>query len=140
MLSGEDYLYYFVVDGSKRYDFDLDNTTSVFVDSDYMMIVNSITIPRGISYDKLIFNVETVRVNIIEDSVCWSDTSSSSWTNDVEMQFMSPMMPKNFTPKQVKPCIKMATTTTTTTSTTTNNRSSYCVNNNKRKVVHFEAD
>jgi hypothetical protein len=129
-----------MVDGSKRYDFDLDNKTSVFIDSDHMMIVNSITLPRGISFHKLIFNVETVRVNIIEDSVCWSDTSSSSWTNDVEMQFMSPMMPKNFTPKQVKPCIKMATTTTTTTSTTTNNRSSYCVNNNRRKVVHFEAD
>jgi hypothetical protein len=129
-----------MVDGSKRYDFNQDNTTSVLIDSDHMMIVNSITIPRGILYHKLIFNAETVRVNIIEDSVCWSDTSSSSWTNDVEMQFMSPMMPKNFTPKQVKPCIKMATTTTTTTSTTTNNRSSYCVNNNKRKVVHFEAD
>ena len=128
------------MDGSKRYDVDLDNTTSLFIESDHMMIVNSITIPRGISYHKLIFNAETVRVNIIEDSVCWSDTSSSSWTNDVEMQFMSPMMSKNFTPKQVKPCIKMATTTTTTTSTTTNNRSSYCVNNFKRKVVHFEAD
>lgn len=139
MLSGEDYLYYFVVDGSKRYDFDLDNTTSVFVDSDYMMIVNSITIPRGISYYQLKFNVETLRVNVAEDSLCWSDSSSTSWANDVETQFMSPMMPKNFNPKQVKPCIKMATTTTTTTTTTTN-RNSYCVNNNRRKVVHFEAD
>ena len=99
MLSGEDYLYYFVVDGSKRYDSNQDNTISVFLDSDYMMIVNSITIPRGISYNQLNFNAETVRVNIAEDSVCWSDSSSSSWTNEVEMQFMSPMMPKNFTPK-----------------------------------------
>lgn len=64
MLSGEDYLYYFVVDGSKRYDFDQDNTISVFIDSDYMIIVNSITIPRGISYYQLKFDVETLRVNV----------------------------------------------------------------------------
>lgn len=86
--SGVDYLYYFVVDGSKRYDFEQDNMTPVFIDSDEMIIVNTITIPR-----------ETVRVGVADDSVCWSDSSSSSWTNEVEMQFMSPMMPKNFTPK-----------------------------------------
>jgi hypothetical protein len=129
-----------VVDGNKRYDFEQDNTISVFIESDHMMIVNSITIPRGISYNKLIFNSETLRVNVGEDSVSWSDSSSSSWANEVEMQFMSPMMPKKFTPKQVKPCIKMATTTTTTTTTTTVNRNSYCLNNNRRKVVHFEAN
>lgn len=75
---------------------------------------------------------------VVENSVCWSDSSSSSWSNEVEMQFISPMMPQKFNPKQVKPCIKQQTTTTTTT--TTNNRTPYCGNNNRRKVVHFETD
>ena len=87
------------MDGSKRYDFEQDNMTPVFIDSDEMIIVNTITIPRGISYYQLIYYAETVRVGVADDSVCWSDSSSSSWTNEVEMQFMSPMMPKNFTPK-----------------------------------------
>jgi hypothetical protein len=102
-----------MVDGSKRYDFDQDNTISVFIDSDHMIIVNSITIPRGIILLSINTFAETLRANVAEDFVSWSDTSSSSWTNDVEMQSMSPMMPKNFNPKQVKPCIKMTTTTTT---------------------------
>jgi hypothetical protein len=87
------------VDGCKRYDFEQDNIKPVFIDSEIMMIVNTITIPRGISYYQLIYYAEAVRVGVADDSVCWSDSSSSSWTNEVEMQFMSPMMPKNFTPK-----------------------------------------
>jgi hypothetical protein len=141
-MSGEDYLYYFVVDGSKRYDFEQENVRSILIEGD-QILVNSITIPRGGRYAfEIIGLLETIRRGVVaeDESVCWSDSSSSSWSNnELEMQFMSPMMmPKKFNPKQVKPCIKQQTTTTTIT--TTNNRTSYCGNNNRRKVVHFEAD
>ena len=77
---------------------------------------------------------------VVEESISWSDSSSSSWSsNEVEMQYVNHPMPMPFKPKQVKPCLKLATTTTKTTTT----ENPYCGNNNQRggrKVVHFEVD
>lgn len=132
MESGEDFLYYFVVDGSKRYDFEQgENVRSIALggDEDQTLIVNSVTIPRGIINLNLIQIGRTMRVGggVVEESVSWSDSSSSSWSsNEVEMQFVNHPMPMSFKPKQIKPCLKLATTTTKTTTT----ENPYCGNNN----------
>ena len=132
MDSGEDFLYYFVVDGSKRYDFEQgENVRSIALggDEDQTLIVNSVTIPRGIINLNLIQIGRTMRVGggVVEESVSWSDSSSSFWSsNEVEMQYVNHPMPMPFKPKQVKPCLKLATTTTKTTTT----ENPYCGNNN----------
>jgi len=86
MDSGEDFLYYFVVDGSKRYDFEQgENVRSIALggDEDQTLIVNSVTIPRGIINLNLIQIGRTMRVGggVVEESVSWSDSSSSSWSS-----------------------------------------------------------